>query len=197
MNLLNIVVPSSILILRLHLLTLIWEELSSSTFCRTNTTTILAVYQRRVFSTVLSQKQLISWHYYYWNEIGQRLGRIWKAVKNAISNRTFLQRIQDCSATNIMANESVTPEWDVFFQTNPAPPDINLEETRIKDFLTGSSSTDNPCQPICLVTSGNIHQKFRKQTLFLFVQGGTTVPLEVNTVRSVNHALITWIISFS
>lgn len=69
-----------------------------------------------------------------------------------------------------MANESVTPEWDIFFQTNPAPPDINLEETRITDFLNGSSSSDDPCQPICLVTSG-----------------GTTVPLEVNTVRFVDN----------
>ena len=60
-----------------------------------------------------------------------------------------------------MADESVTPEWDIFFQTNPAPPDINLEETRITDFLNGSSSSDDPCQPICLVTSGNIYQKIR------------------------------------
>lgn len=57
-------------------------------------------------------------------------------------------------------------DWETFFASNPAPSDLNSTEVLIKNFVKRHSST----RPICLVTSG-----------------GTTVPLEVNTVRFVDN----------
>jgi len=62
---------------------------------------------------------------------------------------------------------SVLNEWDQFFIANPAPEDFDKTQSLIEDFVTGCKEKK---QPICLVTSG-----------------GTTVPLEVNTVRFVDN----------
>ena len=136
--------------------------LSSSTFCRCRTTTICrCVSVPRIFSSSVKSSWCLDIIIIgmEWNRTEIEIGLELRSCQ--MQNQMFLWRIQNCSSTIIMANESVTPEWDIFFQTNPAPPDINLEETRITDFLKRSSSTDNPRQPMCLVTSGNIYQKIR------------------------------------
>lgn len=58
-------------------------------------------------------------------------------------------------------------EWDQFFIANPAPEDFGKTQSLIENFVRECSEKS---QSICLVTSG-----------------GTTVPLEVNTVRFVDN----------
>ena len=58
-----------------------------------------------------------------------------------------------------------TKEWDQFFSENPAPTNFSVSEEKIHNFISSNSHL-----PLCLVTSG-----------------GTTVPLEVNTVRFVDN----------
>jgi len=60
---------------------------------------------------------------------------------------------------------SNTQNWDEFFTDNPAPIKFSVSEEIIRNFISA-----HPNQPLCLVTSG-----------------GTTVPLEVNTVRFVDN----------
>ena len=58
-----------------------------------------------------------------------------------------------------------TKEWDQFFSENPAPTNFSVSDEKIHNFISSNSHL-----PLCLVTSG-----------------GTTVPLEVNTVRFVDN----------
>jgi len=63
-------------------------------------------------------------------------------------------------------SEAELSDWETFFSSNPAPSQIDSIESLIKEFVKKHASI----RPICLVTSG-----------------GTTVPLEVNTVRFVDN----------
>lgn len=56
-------------------------------------------------------------------------------------------------------------DWDQFFSENPAPANFKMSEEKLLNFITS-----NQAMPLCLITSG-----------------GTTVPLEVNTVRFVDN----------
>jgi len=58
-------------------------------------------------------------------------------------------------------------EWEKFFQGNPAPSNLETSKQQLHKFCC-QQSTDG--RPIALVTSG-----------------GTTVPLELNTVRLVDE----------
>jgi len=58
-------------------------------------------------------------------------------------------------------------EWKQFFDSNPAPPNLATREQQLEKFCFQQSSEG---RPIALVTSG-----------------GTTVPLELNTVRFVDN----------
>jgi len=58
-------------------------------------------------------------------------------------------------------------EWKQFFDSNPAPPNLATREQQLEKFCSHQSSEG---RPIALVTSG-----------------GTTVPLELNTVRFVDN----------
>jgi len=56
-------------------------------------------------------------------------------------------------------------EWKEFFESNPAPPNLATRKQQLEKFCCQQSIEG---RPIALVTSG-----------------GTTVPLELNTVRLV------------
>ena len=56
-------------------------------------------------------------------------------------------------------------DWNQFFSENPAPANFSVSEEKMANFVSS-----NQTMPLCLVTSG-----------------GTTVPLEINTVRFVDN----------
>jgi len=58
-------------------------------------------------------------------------------------------------------------EWEQFFESNPAPPSLETSKQQLEKFCRQQIGED---RPIALVTSG-----------------GTTVPLELNTVRFVDN----------
>jgi len=58
-------------------------------------------------------------------------------------------------------------EWEQFYQSNPAPPNLGTSKQQLEKFCRQQIKED---RPIALVTSG-----------------GTTVPLELNTVRFVDN----------
>jgi len=58
-------------------------------------------------------------------------------------------------------------EWEQFFESNPAPPNLETSKQQLEKFCRQQIRDD---RPIALVTSG-----------------GTTVPLELNTVRLVDE----------
>jgi len=59
-------------------------------------------------------------------------------------------------------------DWNSFFQSNPAPSDFQETESLLKEFVKQQHEVE--ARAVCLVTSG-----------------GTTVPLELNTVRFVDN----------
>ena len=61
----------------------------------------------------------------------------------------------------------MSKEWDQFFAENPAPANFHLSEEKMVSFISCQQAMQ---MPLVLVTSG-----------------GTTVPLEVNTVRFVDN----------
>jgi len=63
---------------------------------------------------------------------------------------------------------SLEEDWEEFFRTNPAPADIQETERALREFVHRHHDVGR--RPLCLVTSG-----------------GTTVPLELNTVRFVDN----------
>ena len=73
-----------------------------------------------------------------------------------------------------MSCSETMQDWEGFFSSNPPPPNLATTEDRIKQFMTlddeGLGQSSGSLKPVCLVTSG-----------------GTTVPLEVNTVRFVDN----------
>ena len=56
-------------------------------------------------------------------------------------------------------------DWLEFFSKNPAPPNFEMSVNKIVNFISNHND-----MPLCLISSG-----------------GTTVPLEVNTVRFVDN----------
>ena len=59
----------------------------------------------------------------------------------------------------IMSDDLMTPDWDNFFLSNPAPADLSVIEAGVRDFLSATFSGGSPAQPVCLVTSGNLYQE--------------------------------------
>ena len=62
--------------------------------------------------------------------------------------------------------------WEQFFQENEAPKDIEVIRTSVDEFCNhfGSNKSNSESVPIVLVTSG-----------------GTTIPIEKNTVRFIDN----------
>jgi len=69
--------------------------------------------------------------------------------------------------TDLGDSSKNSPSWEQFFETNPIPENYHETEKKIRAFVSCQTEKRHP---VCLVTSG-----------------GTTIPLEVNTVRFVDN----------
>jgi hypothetical protein len=103
--------------------------------------------------------------------------------------------------TTSTSSEEKAMDADDFFSTNTAPSNLKQVEDLVASFV---STHQKASRPVCVVTSGSYlvlscpcSEGFFVKVTLCCLSGGTTVPLEKNTVRFIDNFRCVFLLYFS